>query len=104
MADTEEAEKVLLGQAAVLGLAVDKRWSVETLALKVSQAQDAKIDADKAAFASTKKVTVLLLRDAFPQADEKHLAGTEVDVPVAMANQWIDAGVARRADKFSSEN
>ena len=68
--DLVEAKKVLLEQANVLQLAVDKRWSVDTLAEEVQEAQAAKVAADKAAFeASPGKVWVFLLRDGWAVAD-----------------------------------
>lgn len=98
MADTKDAKKVLLEQAAVLELEVDGRWSVETLAEKVLEAQEAKEEADRQAIRNAKKIPVLLKRNAFVSADEKHLKGSIVDVPVQMARDWIKAGVAERAD------
>ena len=95
--DPEEARKVLLEQAAALDIEVGGRWSVETLADKVREAQEAKDAADKAKFKATAKTPVFLLRDAFPVTDEKHLAGETIDVPVEMARTWIAAGVARDA-------
>lgn len=95
--DPDEARKVLLEQAKALDLRVDARWSVETLAERVAEAQEAKAEADKAEFAAAKKTPVLLLRDAFPVEDEKHLAGETIDVPIEMARRWIEAGVARDA-------
>lgn len=94
--DTTEAEKVLLAQAKTLGVKVDKRWDVDTLAEKVLEAEKAKSLAEKAAFDDDKnKVWVYLLRDGFPVADEKHLAGETIEVTQAIAERWYDAGVAR---------
>jgi hypothetical protein len=103
MADTEQAEKVLLEQAAALDLDVDGRWSVETLAEKVREAQDAKAAAEKAAFAKSKKIPVRLRKNAFPVAGEKALKGSVVEVPVDLARRWIAEGVAERADPFPGE-
>lgn len=94
--DTTEAKKVLLEQAKALDMKVDRRWDVDTLALKVLEAQEAKDLADKAAFADDKnKVWVVLQRDAWPVADEKHLAGETIQVPQAIADYWYSTGGAR---------
>ena len=98
-----DAQKVLLEQAAVLGLKVDKRWSVETLAERVLEAQEAVKSEQIAAFDEAKKTPVLLLRDAFPVEDEKHLRGEVINVPIDLAKAWIKAGVAERADPFPGE-
>lgn len=100
MADenTAEAEKVLLAQAAALGMKVDKRWSVERLAEEVQLAQLAEAEAKKAEFAAAKKVPVLLKRAAWPIENERHEIGEVINVPVEMAKRWISLGVAERAD------
>lgn len=93
----------LLAQAGVLGIKVDGRWSDETLAEKVLEAQEAAKGAERAAYGEAAKVPVLLLRDAFPLEDEKHLAGETIEVPVPLAKAWIKAGVAERADPLPGE-
>lgn len=103
MADEDQAKKVLLEQASALDLAVDGRWSVETLAEKVLEAQDAAKAAEKAAFKAVKKVPVLLLRDAWPLEDERHNAGEIIEVPIALAKHWFASGVAERADPLPGE-
>jgi len=104
MADTDEApRKVLLEQAAALGLDVDGRWSVETLAEKVSLAQQNKARKEESDFAAAKKVPVRLLKNAFPLADKKVAKGEVVEVPVATAKMWLEAGVAVRADPLPGE-
>ncbi|TIN82757.1 MAG: hypothetical protein E5X94_00635 [Mesorhizobium sp.] len=90
-----EARKVLLGQAKALGMEVDGRWSVDTLAEKVQEAQESKRDADIAAIKAASDTWVYLLRDAFPVEDEKHLAGETIKVPADMADRWYEASVAR---------
>lgn len=95
---SDEPKKVLLDQAKALDMKVDARWSVETLADKVREAQEAKAEADKAAFDAARKVPVLLLRDSWPVADERHYAGEIIEVPVEMAKHWIAHGSAQRAD------
>jgi len=90
-----EAKKVLTAQAKALGVEIDGRWSVDTLAEKVLEAQDAKRDADAADFIERATVWVLLLRDGFPVEDEKHLAGETILVTPEIAERWYEAGVAR---------
>lgn len=104
MADTKDAKKVLLEQAAALELEVDGRWSVETLAEKVLEAQEAKEESEREAIRSAKKIPVLLKRNAFVTADEKHFKGEVVEVPVPMAKEWIRLGVAERADPLPEED
>lgn len=103
MADNLSPEEVLIDQAKALDLKVDNRWSVDTLAEKVLEAQTAKAEAEKAEFGAAKKVPIRLLRDAFPVADEKHLIGEIIEVPVPLAKHWISCGVAERADPFPGE-
>lgn len=90
-----EAKKVLLGQARVLGMDVDGRWSVDTLAMKVQEAQEAQKEANTKAIKDASDTWVYLLRDAFPAEDEKHRAGETIKVPADMADRWYEAGVAR---------
>lgn len=98
MADDKEARKVLLGQAKALGLVVDGRWSVETLAEKVLEAQETLTEASAKAIKDASDTEVFLLRDAFPVADERHRAGETITVPAEMARHWYRVGVARPAD------
>lgn len=100
----DEAKKVLLGQAAALGLKVDARWSPDTLAERVLEAQEAAKNEQIDDFAKAKKTPVRLLRDAFPVEDEKHLAGEVIDVPIEMAKEWISIGVAERADPMPGDD
>lgn len=98
MAEDKEARKVLLGQAKALDMEVDGRWSVDTLAEKVMEAQEALTEANSKAIKDASDTAVFLLRDAFPVDDEKHIAGETVTVPAEMAKAWYKAGVARPAD------
>lgn len=93
--DTKEARKVLLAQAAAMKLEVDGRWSVETLAEKVLEAQESRKDAEKAEFAAAATVWIYLLRDGFPIEDEKHRAGETILITPELAERWYEAGVAR---------
>lgn len=96
--DTKEAKKVLLGQARALGLEVDGRWAVETLAEKVLEAQEAKTEAETQAIKDASDTWVFMLRDGFAVEDEKIKAGTTAQVPEWIAKRWYKAGVARPAD------
>lgn len=96
--DTKEAKKVLLGQAKALGLEVDGRWSVDTLAEKVLEAQEAKTEAETQAIKDASDTLVFMLRDGFAVEDEKIRTGTTAMVPEWIAKRWYKAGVARPAD------
>lgn len=102
--DTTEAHEVLLEQAKVLGLTVDKRWSTVTLAEKVVEAQETAAEREQAEFAAAKKTPVLLRKNAFPIAGQKALAGTVIEVPIAMAKKWLAEGIAERADPLPGED
>lgn len=93
--DLTEARKVLLEQAKALDIDVDRRWSVDTLAERVQEAQEAQKEAKTRAVKEAADVWVFLLRDAFPVEDEKHVAGETIQVPQKMAEYWYDNGVAR---------
>ncbi len=93
--DTVAAKKVLLDQAKALGLPVDKRWSVDTLAERVLEAEEIANLAAKEAFTASPKVWVYLLRDGWPVADERHNAGETIEVTQEIADKWYEAGVAR---------
>lgn len=93
--DKAEARKVLLGQAATLGLDVNKHWSTETLAEKVLEAQNAQREEKNAEFDAKATVWVYLLRAAFPKEDERHKIGETVLVTPELADRWYEAGVAR---------
>jgi hypothetical protein len=95
--DLKEAKKVLLEQAQVLGLKVDARWSVDTLAEKVLEAQEQAKEASVAAELAAADTWVFLLRDGFPAEDVKKKAGETVKVSHAIAERWFEAGVARPA-------
>jgi hypothetical protein len=95
--ELDDAVKVLREQAATLDLVVDPAWDADTLAGKVLEAQEAKAAEERAAFAATAKEKVFLQRDAWPVADEKHLAGETIEVPHDIAVKWYVAGVARPA-------
>ncbi|HYE25093.1 MAG TPA: hypothetical protein VEG32_07830 [Clostridia bacterium] len=87
--------KVLQQQAKVLGLAVDGRWSVDTLAEKVAEAQEAKREADAEAIREASDTWVYMIRDGFAVEDERLRAGGTFQVPSEIAERWYECGVAR---------
>lgn len=97
--DELDPKKVLIGQAKALGMEVDGRWSVDTLAEKVQEAQEAQRDANTKAIKDASDTWVFLLRDAFPSENEKCRAGSTVKVPLQMAKAWYAAGVARPGEE-----
>lgn len=98
MSDNKEAAKVLRDQARSMGLEIDGRWSVETLAEKVQEAQQERSTKQAEETRASSDTAVYLLRDAFPVEDEKHRKGETIIVPAEMAKYWYKAGVARPAD------
>lgn len=96
--DNKEAKKILLGQAKALGVEVDGRWSVDTLAEKVLEAQEAQTEAETQAIRDSSDTAVFMLRDGFAVADEKLATGGTFMVPDWIARRWYKAGVARPAD------
>lgn len=103
MSDTKEAHKVLLEQAKALGIDVDGRWSTDTLAEKVLEAQEDQEDREQREYAAAKKTPVRLKRNAFPVVGVKAFKGEVVEVPIALAKQWLSEGVAERADPLPGE-
>ena len=93
-----EAKKVLLGQARALGMDVDGRWSVETLAEKVAEALEAQADREDEAIKEAADTWVYCLRDCF-LGTEKHRAGTAVQAPKELYLNWKAVGAARLADE-----
>lgn len=97
MSDNREAKKVLLEQAKVLGLEVDGRWSIETLADKVREAQEDQSAQEEAAVREASDTWVYCIRDCF-LATEKHRAGSVVKAPKGLYLNWRAVGAARLAD------
>ena len=93
-----EAKKVLLGQARALGMDVDGRWSVETLAEKVAEALENQADREDEAIKEAADTWVYCLRDCF-LGTEKHRAGTAVQAPKELYLNWKAVGAARLADE-----
>ncbi len=87
--------KVLKEQARILGLTVDGRWSVDTLAEKVAEAQEAKKEADAEVIRAASDTWVYMLRDGFAVEDERLRAGGTFKVPSALADHWYECGIAR---------
>lgn len=98
MTDTRqlaEAKKVLREQAKALGMEVDNRWSVDTLAEKVLEAQEAAKEALNDEIDASSDTWVFMLRDGFAKEDEKLAAGGTFKVPAWIAERWYEAGVCR---------
>lgn len=98
MTDTKEAKKVLLGQAKALDLEVDGRWSVETLAEKVLEAQEAFAERQAEAVRAASDTWVFCIRDCWLATDQ-HRAGSVIRAPMALYSTWKAVGAARLADQ-----
>lgn len=105
MVDMEDArskaqfKKTLMEQAKALELEVDGRWSIETLAEKVAEAQ---IEAEANAAQKVRDDSdtwVYLNRGAWPTSEQKHMAGEVICIPQDMAERWVASGAARPAMK-----
>lgn len=100
MADTDvlSPEQVLAAQARALGIKVDKRWSVDTLAEKVAEAQ---IDAQAAEQDAVRKAAdtwIYCIRDCFVGTD-KYPAGSVAKAPKDLYQRLKATGAARLADE-----
>lgn len=92
-----EAKKVLLARARQIGLEVDGRWSIDTLAEKVEEALEMReIDQNESILKSS-DTWVYPTRDCF-LGTEKQLAGKAFKAPKALYSTWKEAGAARLAD------
>lgn len=100
MTETDDggARKVLQGQARALGLPVDGRWSVETLAEKVREAQEAAAARESRAVQEAADTWVYCIRDCF-LATDKHPAGSVIRAPRDLYRRWRETGAARLADQ-----
>lgn len=102
MADDErnlrEAKKVLLEQAKKLGMEVDGRWSVDTLAEKVQEAQEEAADREQEAIFAAADTWVYCIRDCF-LGTEKNVAGSVIRAPKELYLNWKANGAARLADE-----
>lgn len=97
MSDTKEAKKVLIEQAKVLGMEIDGRWSVETLAEKVLEAQESQADREAEAIHAASDTWVYLNRDCWLATDRNN-AGSVIRVPDELYRNWKATGAARLAD------
>jgi hypothetical protein len=93
-----EAKKVLLAQARTLDMDVDGRWSVETLAEKVAEAQAAFADREDEAIKEAADTWVFPIRDCF-LGTEKQPAGKAFKAPKELYMNWKPTGAARLADE-----
>jgi hypothetical protein len=94
-----EPKAILLAQARAIGLEVDGRWSIDTLAEKVEEAQILHVEKQTEDIRKSCDTWVYMIRDGFVVADEKLEAGTMAEVPEAVAERWYEAGVARPGKK-----
>lgn len=92
-----EAKKTLMARAKQLGLDVDKRWSVETLSEKLEEAYLDKEEADAQALIESADTWIFAIRDVFLGTD-KHPAGSVVEVPAHLYQNWKATGACRLAD------
>lgn len=93
-----EHKKTLLAQARQLGITVDGRWSIETLAEKVLEAQETQAEREADAIREAADTWVYCIRDCF-LATEKHPAGSVIRAPEELYRNWRTTGAARLADK-----
>jgi hypothetical protein len=93
-----EAKKVLLARARQIGLEIDGRWSVDTLAEKVEEALETlEIDQNEAVFKAS-DTWVYPIRDCF-LGTEKQIAGKAFKAPKELYTNWKVTGAARLADE-----
>lgn len=98
MSDFKEERKTLLAQARALGMEVDGRWSVETLAEKIMEAQEEVQAREAEEIRTTSDTWVYCIRDCF-LATEKHKAGAVIRAPKELYLRWKATGAARLADE-----
>jgi hypothetical protein len=91
-------DQILAAQARTLGLKVDRRWSVDTLAEKVQDAQEAAAAAEQRAVEKASDTWIFCLRDCFVGTD-KHPAGSVVRAPKELYQRFKATGAARLADE-----
>lgn len=96
--DILSPKKVLLGQAAALGLKVDARWSVDTLAEKVQEALETEEERNAEAVRKASDTWVFCIRDCW-LATDKQKAGSVIKAPKELYNNWKATGAARLADQ-----
>jgi hypothetical protein len=93
-----EEKKVLLAQARQIGLEVDGRWSVDTLAEKVQEAMETHAEAENEAIHAASDTWVYANRDCF-LGTEKKRAGSVFKAPKALHLNWKTTGASRLADE-----
>ena len=93
-----EAKKTLLAQAKQIGMDVDGRWSIETLAEKVAEAQASLSEREDEAIKEAADTWVFPIRDCF-LGTEKQPAGRAFKAPKELYQNWKATGAARLADE-----
>ena len=102
MSDFAEPRKVLLAQARTLKMEVDGRWSTDTLAEKVLEAQEAHEQNEAQAILDASDTWVYAIRDCF-LGTEKKPATSVFMAPKQLYNNWKPAGACRLADEDEIE-
>lgn len=100
MADTDmlSPQQVLEAQARTLGLKIDQRWSVDTLAKRVLQAQERAAAQEQVAVKQSSDTWIFCLRDCFV-GTEKFQAGSVTKAPKELYQRFKETGAARLADE-----
>ncbi|MGN6772627.1 MAG: hypothetical protein ACTHJQ_22675 [Rhizobiaceae bacterium] len=93
-----EEKKTLYAQARHLGLEVDGRWSVETLAEKVQEAIENHAEAQDRAVHEASDTWVYAVRDCF-LGTEKKRAGSVFMAPKELHLNWRATGASRLAEE-----
>lgn len=93
-----EEKKTLLAQARQVGLAVDGRWSLETLAEKVQQAIENHAEAEDKAVHEAADTWIYAIRDCF-LGTEKMKAGSVFKAPKELHLNWRATGASRLAEE-----
>lgn len=101
--DNMEARKTLMGQAEAIGLVVDGRWSIETLAEKVQAALESREENDNATVRKSSDTWVFAIRDCF-LGTEKKPSGSVFKAPKELYGNWKATGAARLADEDEVAN
>lgn len=94
----KEARKTLMGQAGALGMEVDGRWSIETLAEKVQEAIEGQEAQNNAKVRQSSDTWVFAIRDCF-LGTEKKPSGSVFKAPKELYANWKATGAARLADE-----
>jgi hypothetical protein len=97
MADTE-ARQVMREQATYHQIKIDPLWSDEELAQKIIDAQLAAEAKAVEEFTKAKKIKVRMVRDGWPLSGTRVRAGQTCDIPIPLAQRWLETGACVRAD------